>query len=445
MTHDDTRMKPARSAARFVVLAWLCAAATIAYICRNSIAVAESTIRKDLGLSEKEMGVVLSAFFLTYALGQIPSGWLANVWGSRRILPVLSASWSLATAAMGLATGFWFLVGARSLGGLTQAGIFPASANTVSKWFPPTGRAFACGSLASFMSLGGVLGAAITAALITHVSWRWILVLFSVPGMLWALGFYVWFRDRPEDHGRVSALELELIRSGESDEAKPETRPETTEQREPTPWLGILSSPAMWWICAQQFFRAAGYIFFASWFPTYLQEVHGVSPTESGFLTALPLLAVMAGSLVGGAVSDRILARTGSRAWSRKGVAALSQAACAVLVFFAYLVHDPVLAVLVISAGTFCSAFGGPAAYTITMDMGGRHVATVFSVMNMSGNLGAMLLTLIVPWFEEATGSGNSVLLLFGSMYIGAAASWLLLNPAGTIFMQSLAGKETRE
>ena len=116
----------------------------------------------------------------------------------------------------------------------------------------------------------------------------------------------------------MSEAELQFIHSGRSARAVRET----TSESEPTPWLGILSSPAMWWICAQQFFRAAGYIFFASWFPTYLQKVHGVTPSESGVLASLPLLAVVGGSLVGGAVSDRVLARTGSRAWARKGLAA---------------------------------------------------------------------------------------------------------------------------
>ena len=429
---------PKATRTRFSVLAWLCLAATIAYICRNSISVAESTIRQELGLSVTQMGGVFSAFFLTYALGQVPSGWLADVWGTRRLLPVLSVCWSLATAALSLASGMWMLLAARWAGGLAQAGIFPSSTNTIAKWFPETGRGFASGALGSFMSLGAAIGAALTGILLAHTSWRWIFIAFSVPGALWAIGFYLWFRDLPEGHEGVNAAEEELIRRGRA-EAAPSGR-----GREPTPWLPIVSSPAMWWICAQQFFRAAGYIFFATWFPTYLQEVHKVSLRSSAFLTTAPLLAVVVGSPLGGALSDSVLARTGSRAWARKGVAALSQMACALLVLLAYFAHDPGTAVLIISIGSFFAAMGGPPAYTITMDMGGRHVATVFSIMNMSGNLGAVIFPLVAALFQEATGSWNSVLLLSGAMYIGAAASWLLLNPAGTIFMQSLLGKETR-
>ena len=439
-TELESRPSPA-SAARFFTLAWLCLAATIAYICRNSIGVAEGSIRADLKLSDEQMGAVMSAFYLTYSLGQVPSGWLAHIFGTRRLLPVLSALWSLATAWMAQASGFWLLFGARSAGGLAQAGIFPCSTNTVAKWFPETGRAFASGCLASSMSLGGAIGVALTGFLLDYMSWRWIFVLYGVPGALWALGFYLWFRERPEEHKAVNAAEQALIRSG----AAQGPSPPAGGRREATPWLGIISSPAMWCICAQQFFRAAGNIFFASWFPRYLQEVYGESTKRAAFLTMMPLLAVVAGSLLGGVVSDRVLARTGSRTWARKGVATLSQVSCALLVFLAYFIHDPVVAVLVISTGTFCFAVGGPSAYSITIDMGGRHVAIVFSAMNMSGNLGAMALPLVVPWFQKAAGGWNSVLLLCGAMYTRAAVSWSLLRPEGTIFMQSLLGKETQE
>ena len=78
-----------------------------------------------------------------------------------------------------------------------------------------------------------------------------------------------------------------------------------------TPWLALFSSPALWWICGQQAFRAAGYVFFTSWFATYLQETRGVSIARSGFLNMLPLLAVVAAGMLGGALSDRLLKRTG--------------------------------------------------------------------------------------------------------------------------------------
>src|SRR5678815_5321442 len=87
---------------RFLVLAWLCAAAALAYVSRNSIAVAESTVRADLDLTKEQSGWLMSAFFISYAVFQIPGAWVGQRYGARRALPGFAVAWSLATAAMAI-------------------------------------------------------------------------------------------------------------------------------------------------------------------------------------------------------------------------------------------------------------------------------------------------------------------------------------------------------
>ena len=116
---------------RYAVLAALCAAAMISYISRNALSVAEDRVREELELSLLEMGWVMSAFFITYALFQIPGGWLARVWGSRRALAVFACVWSVSTALMGVAAGFWSLFLTRLVMGMAQAGLFPGSAISI--------------------------------------------------------------------------------------------------------------------------------------------------------------------------------------------------------------------------------------------------------------------------------------------------------------------------
>ena len=158
---------------RHNVSAWLAAAATIAYLCRNSIAVAEKTIRIDLGLTEAQMGMILGpAFFWAYALAQIPSGSLGERFGSRRTIPVLSVTWSLATVCFGIAGSAASLIAARIGMGIAQAGLFPCSTNSIAHWHPQTGRAFASGTLGAFMSVGGVIGVSLTGLLLVHLDWR---------------------------------------------------------------------------------------------------------------------------------------------------------------------------------------------------------------------------------------------------------------------------------
>lgn len=449
---------PRNSHVRHWVLLWLCTAAMIAYICRQGLAVAESTIRVDMGISEEQMGLVMSAFFAAYAILQLPSGWFVDRVGTRRSLLILSLGWSTATGLMAWAAGLPMLLLSRFATGAAQAGLFPACTASISRWFPAGERGITSGALASAMSLGGVLASGPIGYLLDYglpiglwgllaigsdgagpsvipVTWQSLFMVFGAMGILWGLGFHWWFRDVPEDHSSVSKVELARIREGKS---LAEVSNREGETPPATPWGAILSSPAMWCICGQQFFRAAGYIFFASWFPTYLQETRGVSVAQSGLLGSLPLLAVVIGGLVGGAVSDSIYRRTQSLRLARQFLASGALLLCSVFIVSAYLIADPVLASLTISAGMLVYAVGGPTSYSITIDMGGKHVGTVFSTMNMAGNIGATIMPMVVPWVKNYVGNWDVILLMFGATFFAAAVCWILLKPVGTIFDQAL-------
>jgi sugar phosphate permease len=135
--------------------------AILLYLDRFCIGIAEPFIRQDLGLTKQQMGIFMSAFFWPYALAQIPSGWLADRFGARKMMTIYILSWSLFTALMGLATGFIMLVAMRAAYGLGQAGAYPTSSSIVSRWIPPLGR----GGASSFISLGGRIGGAIAPVL----------------------------------------------------------------------------------------------------------------------------------------------------------------------------------------------------------------------------------------------------------------------------------------
>jgi ACS family glucarate transporter-like MFS transporter len=414
------------SLVRYHVLGWLCAATVIAYIDRGCIAVAKQAIGTNLELSDATMGDIMAAFFFAYALFQLPAGWLGALWGTRRALPFFAVAWSVFTAAAALATGAPGLLLSRWGMGAAEAGIFPCAAATLAQWFPSTRRAFVSGVLGSFMGIGGALGAALTGVLLGLVDWRWMFVLYASLGLFWAAWFYFWFRERPADHPAVNGGELDLIHDGipASGDAS---------SAEPTPWRQIFSSVPMWWINGQQFFRGAGYVFYISWFPTYLMETRHVTLDEAGWLTSLPHLAQVAGSLLGGVLADWALVRTGSRRLSRQGLPFVSLTVCTTLVLGSSFVGNAWLAVLVITVGAFCASLAGPCAYAATMDMGGRHTAAVFSTMNMAGNVGAILFPMAIPRLVAATGRWDLALFVFAGLHLAAAVCWLFVNPHATI------------
>jgi MFS family permease len=468
----DAATPPAEppSSARTVVLISLCAAAAIAYVQRNCIGVAESTIRTELGMTKQQMGWALSGFFLTYSLFQIPTGWLGERLGPRKTLSIYSAVWSAATAITGLAgiglvavwlvplvmrirpeidtvaasllAAIWWLYAVRILSGIGQAGLFPCSAIVISQWFPQSRRASVSGWLGTSQQVGAIIASGLTGLLLAVMDWRMLFAVFALPGLIWAWFFYVWFRNRPGEHTAVNDAELSLIsRSADSsvlsDSDQQERPDETEETPTPTPWLALLASPPMWCICGQQFCRGAGYMFYASWFPTFLQETRNVSVTKSGLLTMLPLIASGIGSALAGKLSDRILSATGNVRAARRNVAVAGMLGCALLIFAAYFVQGANTVVLVISGGAFCAALAGPSGYATTIDMGGKNVATIFATMNMAGNAGAAVFPIAVPMLQKSTGSWDLVLFVFGGVYLIATIFWMFLNPVGTFAERS--------
>ena len=417
--------KPPPTTVRYQMLAWLCAAALISYIHRNAIAVAVTTISAELELTKDEMGWIIGAFFWGYALLHIPAGWVADRWGTRRPLAVFAAVWSIASGLMAAATGSFELLLLRFGCGAAQGGVFPCATRSMVDWLPAKRRALASGLLGSCMSLGAAMANGMTGTLLEHgVNWRVVIASYTVPGVLWSIGFYVWFRDRPEEHPRVNDAERVLIRAG-----RPAAVPSREISRAATPWFLILTSVPLWLLGAQQFFRAAGYMFYGSWFPTYLQEGRGLTLEQSGWLSSLPLFAVVAGSPLGGLIADHLFVVTGSRRISRQGVGVAGMILSAALVLPSYWIDDPLAAVLFISAGSFFAAFGGSVAYTAAMDLGGNHVGTSFAVMNMFGNLGAAVFPSVAAKLRTVSGSWDAVVFLFCGVYVAAAVCWLFIDP----------------
>jgi len=399
---------------RYLVLSFLCLATVIAYIQRSALGVPSKQIEADLGLDPSDMGLVWFGWYAAYAAFQLPSGWLAEKLGSKSALILSVLVWSIVTGFVGLAQGLLGLIVFWSIMGGAQAGMFPCATRAIGAVFPRTRQAIASGFLAFSMALGAALAQFLTGRLLGPLSWQEILVAYAIPGVVWA-----------------AAYGLLVPRADAPLEVKP--RGEATS----TPWSRLATNPHMILLCMQQLMRAGATALFFTWFPRFLQETKGVSVAESGNLAAWPLVAGMAGGLVGGVVSDGLLTLTGNQRLSRQGLAFTAMVICAGVSLSAFWVADPVVAVALISVAAFCGYVGGVNAYALAIFMGGKRVAPVFATMNMSGNIGASLFPLAVGWLVQATGNWNLALLLFASMYAGSGLCWLFLNPKGTLFEET--------
>jgi ACS family glucarate transporter-like MFS transporter len=230
--------------------------AVLLYVDRICISTAKDGITRDLGLTDKQFGWVLSAFALGYALFQAPSGWLADTFGPRRILAAVVALWSLFTGFTGWVTGYVSMLAVRFLFGAGEAGGYPSMARAVYSWVPMKERGLVTGINFSGGRLGGALALVLIPWMIQAIGWRNMFHGLMLVGAVWALAWYAWFRDEPANHPGVSHEELDYILQNRQ-EGQPSSRQKETsitQPRESGLGVGALLSSSNMWLAMTQYF-----------------------------------------------------------------------------------------------------------------------------------------------------------------------------------------------
>lgn len=424
---------------RYTVLSFLCLATVVAYVQRLALSAPTKAIEHDLDLGPRGMGLVMGAWYWGYALFQLPSGWVADRLGSKPSLLVFALAWSVLTALTGLATGFTGLIVLWGLMGCAQAGLFPCATKAVGATFPRSGQAFASGMLACSMALGAAVAQLLTAKLHGPLAWQQILIVYSIPGLVWAVSWGL-VVPRPEAPPADADSRADYAETGDRPAPPPVVAaagPDLPVVAAKIRWSRLFTDVQMQLICGQQFLRAAAIAFFYTWFPRYLQETKDLSEQAAGELAFWPPLAGMVGGLLGGLFSDWVLRRTGNARLARQGMACAAMVVCAASALGAFYLTDPHAAVGLLCVGGFFGMVGGVSGYSVTIAYGGKRVATVFATMNMSGNVGAGLFPFVVGWLVARTGNWDLALLLFAGLFAADAVLWAILNPKGTLFEET--------
>ncbi len=393
---------------RHTVLGFLCAATVFAYVQRTGLTGSTKAIEAELEFGPETMGVIMGAWYWVYALMQLPAGWVADRVGSRPALLAFAVAWSVLTAAAGLATGFTALLVLWGLMGAAQAGLFPCATKGIGATFAKGEQAFAAGGLAACMALGAAVSQVSSGRLLGPLTWQQILALYAVPGLIWAVAFAAvvprWAEPAHKPAGAAGG------------------------------WGKLVTDPQMLILCGQQFCRASAVALFYTWLPRYFQETHHVSKERAGDLAFWPLIVGVAGGMMGGIVSDKLLKWTNNPRVARQGLSGLAMVVCAGLGLVAYQVTDPDVVMALLCVIAFGAMASGVSGYSVAITYGGRRVATVFATMNMSGNIGAGLFPFVVGRLVRHTGDWNHALLVFAGLFAGSAACWAILNPVGTLY-----------
>lgn len=436
---------------RWIVLAIVAFAAASAYLTRYCISAANTTIQAELKIDDAQMGWVMSAFSLGYLFFQVPGGWLGNRFGTRFAFAFISAVWSLCNVWSGLAGSLPSLWASRFGLGVFQAGLTPISAKILSDWIPLQNRGISSAAIAACMSLGGAFALWLTGWLLSQdVGWRSIFHAYALVGIVWAIGYYWFFRTHPREHPWVNAEELKRI-GQDPDENDASDRPASKlPVSQPTAldgMVGMLTSRSMWGLCIQSFFRAAGYAFFVTWFFAFLEYVYKIDKSEAGMLNSLPLLAVVFGTWVGGFAVDALYRWTNNRWLSRSGTAFFALACSGVFTMASAWTSSATGLSIVIAIGAFFSGIGNPAAWAATIDMGGRNTSVLMGVMNMAGCLAGVVLPIALGnWFDAIRSGGgdwNLVIYLHAAFYFAGAAAWIVVDPNRLVIPELGAARDS--
>jgi len=304
---------------RLLILALLFVTVVINYLDRSNLSIAAPELFKELHIDPVRAGLVFSAFGWTYALMQIPGGWLVDKVSPRVLYAGALALWSAATLLLGFAGSFVGLIVLRLAVGALEAPAYPINNRVVTTWFPTRERASAIGGYTSGQFVGLAFLTPVLAWLQAHLGWQMVFVATGLAGIAWAAIWYAVYRE-PRALRGVNAAEIALIRDG-GGLVDLEDRIAARGERAPSTWrdLGIvLGRRKLWGIYLGQFALNSTLWFFLTWFPTYLVKYRGMDFIKSGFLASLPFLAAFVGVLSSGVLSDWLMRRGASQGFARK-------------------------------------------------------------------------------------------------------------------------------
>jgi sugar phosphate permease len=298
-------MRSSRSHVRWLTLGLIVALVVINYIDRSAVSYAVDPLSEAFGISKSQYGLISSAFSVGYMVFAFAAGPLVDRYGARRILLVGVAIWSVVTAVTPVSGSFIGLFVARVILGAGEGPGFPAATRTVSRWLPQKERGVALAMVGGVAVAGSLLiGGPLVTQLIAGVGWRGMFWVLAVLGALWFAAAWVLLRNTPEEHSRVSEWERAHIAAGQLEEER--------SSKGRVHWRPVLTNRNLWIIAVGYF--AWGFMFwgFMYWLPDYLSSEYGLSITAVGLFTVAPWAAGVVGALLGGVITDRVFARTGS-------------------------------------------------------------------------------------------------------------------------------------
>lgn len=387
----------------------------ITYIDRVNVSTAGLVFKRDLNLSNTQLGFVFSAFAYPYLLLTAFGGWLSDRLGARWALTFSAVIWGSATLYAGMTTGFEGMLMARVLLGVGEGATFPIATRAMCDWLPQHRWARAQGATHASSRLGTALAPPIVAWLIAIITWRGSFFVLGLVSLIWALIWSWYFRNDPCEHPWITATELRAI------EQRP--RPESTAK--PVPWLAL--ARRMLPVTAVYFCYGWTLWLYLAWIPSYFLHSYHLNITSSAVFSSGVFILGVLGDVAGGIMSDKLLRGTGDHQMARRNLVVGGFTASLGMMLLIFFVHSALGGALCLSLAFFFVELTVGPMWAIPMDIAPDFAGSASGLMNIGSPLAAIISPLVFGYIIDKTGnwtlpfSGSIAVLLFGSI----AAFWM--------------------
>jgi ACS family glucarate transporter-like MFS transporter len=386
---------------------------------RAAMTVAAPTIQKEFGLSIVQMSMILTVYFWTYALGQMPAGRMAERKGSRKVLFSTSVMWSLMMIATPLGSTFAWLFGCRAILGGAQSADWSSGIVAVKRWFPRSERASGSSFVLGGLYLGPIVAAPLTAWTILNFGWHAVFYGFGVLGLVLGAIWWLGYRDNPRDHPLATPEEVAYIAAGQPEEAA----------APPGAFLRCFRKPRFWLFGIQYFLLVLIQSFYTTWLPTYLTNARGLSLKTMGMYASLPWVAVFVAVFLAGRVCDLLLRRTDSIYWARTPVAMLGFVISAATLIGASRAATMPVVITLLCASFAAVGFVQVVVWSAAQDLGRTFTGVMSGWTNVWGALSNVAGPVLVAFTVKVTGNWESGLVLIATAAAFGAILWIFLHP----------------
>lgn len=399
---------PLTNARRWSIVGLLFTASLINYFDRATISFALPLISKELHLGPEAKGVLLSAFFWSYALLQIPMGVLADRMNLRWLYAAAFTLWSISQGLIGFATGLGTLILFRMLLGVGEAIYLPGGSKVVSLLFRPSERGLPCGLFDAGTRTGLVVEGVLVPWMLIHYGWR---ASFSIVGFAALVWLIPWFLITPRQ-----------LR-GSADPAAPLARSGFLKT------VGMLvTNRNLLGVCLSFFCFDYYWYFLVNWLPDYLVTSRGLTILTAGLYAALPYFVFGASEPIGGWIADRLIHRGVSESRARKGVVTVAFFT-GLLLIPAARVDAPGTAVALIVGGCLVGLATGNLLVILQSCAPPAEIGLWTGVYNFVGNIAGILSPLVTGFLIDKTGSYTAPFVLAASLIaVGPLALWTVVG-----------------